>query len=127
MTKLRRVLAVTTVAAALAGAVLATAGASAEVAAGPCQVKSLVTGLQEWYQEALVTGESAPRGAIDVELTCGVVRYGEVVAWVDEQHPGPVAVLADVVSVHASPTISSCHVLTVWYVDGGYSYTNTCP
>lgn len=126
MTKLKRVLAMTAVAAVVAGTVPATAGASVEVAAGPCQVKSLVTGLQEWYQEVLVTGESAPQGAIDVELTCGVVRYGEVVAYVDEQRPGPVAALVDVVSVHASPSISSCHILTVTYVDR-YSYTNTCP
>jgi hypothetical protein len=48
------------------------------------------------------------------------------VAWIDEQRPGPVAALADVVSVHASSTISSCHILTVRYIDD-YSYTNTCP
>ena len=124
MTKLKRALAVTAVAAAIAGAV--PAAAKAEVAAGPCQVKSLVTGLQEWYQEVLVTGEANPKGAIDVRLTCGVVRYGETVAYVSEQRPGPVAVLSEIVSVHASSSISSCYILSVTYIEGS-SYTDTCP
>lgn len=126
MSKLKRVLAVTAAAAAIAGAVPATAGASAEVAIGPCQARSLVQGLQEWYQEVLVTGHAAPRGAIDVRLTCGVTRYGVTVAYVGEQIPGPVAVVSDVVSVHASSAIGSCYVMSVTYIDHS-TYTDTCP
>ena len=124
MQKLKRVLAVGAAAAAIAGAVPATAGA--EVALGPCQVKSLAQGVKEWYQEVLVTGAAHSTGAIDVELTCGVVRYGETVAYVSEYWPGPVAVLTDVVSVHASSSIGSCYILSVTYIDG-HSYKNTCP
>lgn len=126
MSKLKRVLAVAAAAAAIAGAVPVTAGASAEVAVGPCQARSLVQGVKEWYQEVLVTGEAHVAGAIDVALTCGVVRYGETVDRVSEQRPGPVAVLADVVSVHASSSISSCYTLRVTYIDHS-TYKNTCP
>lgn len=126
MTKLKRVLAVSAAAAAIATAVPVPAGAGAEVALGPCQARSLGTGLKEWYQEVLVTGEAHPKNAIDVDLTCGVVRYGETVAYVSENRPGPVAVVADVVSVHASSSVSSCYVMTVTYLVG-YSYTDTCP
>jgi hypothetical protein len=125
MTKLKRVLAVTAVAAVVAGVVPATAGASAEVAAAPCQVKSLVTGLQEWYQEVLVTGHSAPPGATHTDLWCGIVRDGETVALIPDGMTGPVAAIAEMTSVHAG-TIGSCYVLRVIYIEGT-SYADTCP
>lgn len=121
--KITRLVAVAAAAASLFVAVPATA-ADTDLAAGPCQVRS-VGGFQEWYQEVLVTGQSAPRGAIDVELTCGVVRYGETVATVTDGLSGPVAALSQVVSVHAGP-ISSCYILSVTYIDD-YTYTDTCP
>jgi hypothetical protein len=121
MSKTKRFLALATAAAALAVIAPSTAGAAA---VGPCQVRP-VGGFQEWYQDVLVTGESAPRGAIDVELTCGVVRYGETVATATDGLAGPAAVVAEVETVHAGP-VSSCYVLHVTYVTH-YTYTDTCP
>lgn len=110
------------VAAGLVGA--APAGpASASAAIGPCQVRPLV-GVQEWYQEVLVTGYAAPRGAIDVDLTCGVVRDDETVAYSPDLLVGPVSAVAEVESVHAGQ-VSPCYILSVTYIDHS-TYTNTC-
>lgn len=121
MSKTKRFLAVATAAASLAVVAPATAGAAA---LGPCQVRP-IGGFQEWYQDVLVTGESAPRGAIDVDLTCGVVRYGETVAYASDGLVGPVAVVAEIETVHAGP-VSPCYILSVTYIDN-YTYTDTCP
>lgn len=122
MSKTKRFLAVATAAASLA--VIAPASTAGAAALGPCQVRP-VGGFQEWYQDVLVTGESAPRGAIDVVLTCGVVRYGETVAYATDSLAGPVAALAEIETVHAGP-VSSCYILQVTYVTH-YTYTDTCP
>ena len=126
--KKKRLLAAVTAAASLALAAPATATATAtatEAAViGPCQVRPL-GGVQEWYQEVLVTGEAAPPGALHTDLWCGVVRYGETVALVPDSFTGPVAAIAEVTSVHAGP-IGSCYVLRVIYIEG-ITYTDTCP
>jgi hypothetical protein len=120
--KTKRLIAIGAAAASLAVAAPATA---AEVAAaGPCVVRS-IAGIQEWYQEVAVVGASAPAGAIDVRLTCGIVRYGETVWTGTDPLSGPVAALATTASVHAGP-IGSCYILSVSYIDR-YTYTNTCP
>lgn len=120
--KTRQLIAIAAAAASLAVAAPATAADT--TAAGPCVVRS-IAGIQEWYQEVAVVGESAPAGAIDVRLTCGIVRYGETVWTRTDRLSGPVAALAETASVHAGP-ISSCYILSVSYIDN-YTYKNTCP
>ena len=89
-----------------------------------CQVKPLFSVI-EYQQSVAVTGAYAPAGAIDVELTCGVVRYGSTARRVSETAPGPVGVVATVTTVGAGP-VSSCIEARVTYVDH-VSYVDTCP
>lgn len=122
--KAKRFLAAAAAAANLAVVVPATA-ADTSAAIGPCGLTRIADGVKEWYQEVLVTGEHAARGAIDVELTCGIVRYGETVWMQTDTLSGPVAAMAEMASVHAGP-IGSCYILHVVYVEH-YTFTDTCP
>ena len=116
------------VAAVAAAACLATAvpasAAGTTVAASPCRGDAALA-WEEWHQTILVTGLYAPARAIDVQLTCGVVRYGETVGRVSEDVPGPIAVVHDSVRVHAGP-VSFCHEAVVTYLDRT-DYVDTCP
>lgn len=118
--KATRFLAIAAASAALATAAPTTSGA----ALGPCQVKPLV-GVEEWYQDVLVTGESAPRGAIDVRLTCGVVHSGTTEFEVTDPLVGPVAALATPAKVHAG-FVYPCYELTVLYIEHT-TREDTCP
>lgn len=110
------------VAAGAAGAAPAAAGTGA--ALSPCAGRSLF-GISEWHQTVALAGAYTSAGAIDVDLTCGVVRQGETVARVSEDAPGPVAAVAGIVEVHAG-TIGYCYELRVTYVDRT-TYSDNCP
>lgn len=94
------------------------------VAVYPCR-GDVGLAYEEWHQTILVTGVYAPSRAIDVQLTCGVVRSGETVGTVSESAPGPVAVVHGSVRTWAGP-ISMCYEAVVTYVDRTI-YQDTCP
>lgn len=125
MLKRSKALAVGAVAAAtLASAVPASAWDGKVAAAGPCRADVSMR-IEEWHQTVFVTGAFTAAGAIDVDLTCGIVRYGETVARIGETVPGPVAVVAGSERVLGGP-ISACHEIVVTYVDR-VDYLDTCP
>lgn len=96
----------------------------AAVAAAPCQAKDVVK-LQEWSHTAAVTGAYTTSGALDVQLTCGIVQNGVTVRRVSETAPGPVAALATTVNIQGQ-FYSVCHEIFVTFVDGS-NYLDTCP
>ena len=112
------------VAAAAVPAVPAAAFDAGSVAVAPCR-GDVAMRIEEWYQTVVLTGAHTAAGAIDVQLTCGVVRYGETVARVTENLSGPVAVVQGSVRVLGGP-ISICHELRVTYLDR-VTYSDTCP
>lgn len=114
-------------------AVLAAVGATAAPAApatasefkmGPCQVKPLFSVI-EYQQTVAVYGQYTAAGAIDVQLTCGIVRYGSTAKRVSEAVPGPVAAIATTTTVGAGP-VSACYEVVVTYTDRT-EYLDTCP
>jgi hypothetical protein len=118
--------------AAVAAALATVTPAQAEVEVDPdvaalvsCRSEASIVGIQEWHQTVIVTGTYVAPGAIDAQLTCGIVRYGETVATVTESAPGPVAVVHGTRTVFAGP-ISTCYELTATYLDHTYSAGN-CP
>lgn len=114
--------------AALAAVVATAAPASAVdtkgIAMAPCQ-GLVAMRLHEWHQTVTVTGAYTEPGAIDVELTCGIVRQGETVARVGESLPGPAAVVAGEATVLGG-TIGFCHEIQVIYF-GTATFYDTCP
>ena len=96
----------------------------AAVAAAPCQAKDVVK-LQEWSHTALVTGQYTTAGAIDDQLTCGIVQNGATVRRVSESVPGPVAALAATVGIQGQ-YYSVCHEIVVTFIDHT-TYSDTCP
>jgi hypothetical protein len=110
--------------AALAASMLSTAAPPAG-AVGPCQVRAsgVGTGFTQTY---LVTGEHAPAGAIDVQLTCGVVKNGFTVARFTDDLSGPVALVAGTVNL-SSGQVYACYESRVHYADGRSSYYDGCP
>jgi hypothetical protein len=93
-------------------------------AASPCR-GDVALRVEEWHQTVYVTGAYTVAGAVDVSLTCGVVRYGQTVARVGESTPGPVAVVAGSARVLGGP-ISICYEIKVTYVDR-VTYSDSCP
>lgn len=94
------------------------------VDAVPCRADFAMR-VEEWHQTVYVYGAYTTAGATDVSLTCGVVRYGETVARVGEDVPGPVAAVFGSARVLGGP-ISVCYELKVTYVDR-VTYSDTCP
>lgn len=115
-------------AAAIAAATLATAAPAfawdGTVALATCR-GDIAFRIEEWHQTVQVVGAYAPAGAIDVRLTCGIVRYGETVARVGEDRPGPAAAVAGSARVLGGP-ISMCHEIYVTYTDRT-QYVDNCP
>ena len=111
-------------AASLGAAVPASAADTTVAAASICR-GDVGLAYEEWHQTIIVTGAYAPARAIDVQLTCGVVRYGETVARVTETRPGPVAVVHGSARVVAGP-VSFCYEAVVTYLDRT-EYLDTCP
>ena len=110
--------------AALAAAVPAHA-VETEVAIEPCQ-SAFSTKITEYHETHYVVGAATVKGATDVRLTCGLVRWGETVATVTEDTPGPVAALAESVTIMGA-LHDVCYVLEAWYPDGSYTVTDRCP
>jgi hypothetical protein len=111
-------------AATLATALPASAVDTAAIAINPCRGD---VGLvwEEWHQTIQVTGVYAQPRAVDVQLTCGVVRYGETVGRVTENAPGPVAVVSGSVRTLRGP-VTFCHEIVVTYLTH-YEWIDTCP
>ena len=112
------------VAVATALAALFPVSSGAAVAVGPCQAKDVVK-LQEWSHTVAVTGQYTTAGAVDVQLTCGIVQNGATVTRISESVPGPVAAIATTTSV-SGQYYSVCYELSVTYIDNS-TYTDTCP
>lgn len=111
-------------AAALAAAAVPAFPGSAS-AASPCRVVPVPLQTKD-SQPVLVAGAYTTAGAIDVILTCGVVRDGETAALVTDGLTGPVAALED--DVRVSPgTITSCYELRVVYLNRPATVSDTCP
>lgn len=114
------------VVAALAAAVLVPVGATAAQAAAVCQVKVLGAH-SEGGQFVSITGTyRGPSDALEVKLTCGVVRDGVTVARATDKTTGPVAALADVQTVPGTGLIA-CHEVTIFHVNGSTSHFDACP
>lgn len=112
------------VAATVATALPASAVDAGSVAINPCR-GDVGLAWEEWHQTVYVTGVYAQPRAIDVQLTCGVVRYGQTVARVSEDAPGPVAVVAGSARVLGGP-ISFCHEIRITYLTHN-EWMDTCP
>jgi hypothetical protein len=102
----------------------APAGAATSRKMGPCQVRSLFSTLQ-FSQVVAIAGQHAPPGALDVELTCAVVRGGITYGRTSESAPGPVAVVGDVKAVPLG-SLTVCQEIVVTYADRVTS-SDTCP
>ncbi|MDQ3953052.1 MAG: hypothetical protein M3279_08835 [Actinomycetota bacterium] len=111
--------------AAVLGAAVPAQAVDLDVAAAPCQ-SVMSTKFTEYHETHYVTGTATVKGAIDVRLTCGLVRWGETVATISEDTPGPVAVVAGAVTIMGA-LHDMCHVIEAWYPDGRYSVSDTCP
>jgi hypothetical protein len=94
------------------------------VAMAPCQAKDVVK-LMEYSHTVAVTGAYTASGAIDVQLTCGIVQNGVTVQRFSEAAPGPVAAIATTTSV-SGQFYSVCYDLSVTYVDRS-TFNRTCP
>lgn len=111
--------------AASAAALVPTGADAADFAMASCQVKPVVRVL-DYRETVLIYGVyNAPAGAVDVRLTCGVTRNGSTSARVTDSLVGPVAVVAGSATVPIGS--SGCHEITVTYLDGRTTYSDTCP
>ena len=114
------------IAAAIAAAALVPVGASPAHAMAVCQAKVLGQH-SEWGQLVLIAGVyKGPADAVDVDLTCGVVRNGGTVARAGEDLPGPVAAVADVQDVYGWG-LTPCHEIKITHLNGTVSFNDTCP
>lgn len=114
-------------AATIAGALIPSSShASTAAAAAPCQIKPLFQGLIEWHQDVLVVGAyNAPATALDVDLTCGIVRQGETVWSKTETLPLRAAAMTEYATVLAG-TISPCYEVRVMYLERT-TFEGNCP
>ena len=93
-------------------------------AMAPCQVRSFST--IQGGQTNVIAGAYTTAGAIDVSLTCGIVRNGETVARFSEKIPGPVATVTGTSNLGGFFTV--CHEIRATYVDGRSPYvSDSCP
>ena len=102
-----------------------TGAGAADFAMASCQVKPLFRVL-DYRETVLIFGVyKAPADAVDVRLTCGVTHGGSTYARVTDPLVGPVATLAGQATVPIGS--SACHEMTVTYLDGRTTYSDTCP
>jgi hypothetical protein len=120
--RFKRLVVISAVAAAVTALFPVSSGAAVAVAS--CQAKDVVK-LEEWSHTALVTGAHAAPGALDVQLTCGIVQNGVTVRRVSETAPGPVAAIAQTVSIQGQ-YYSVCYEIVVTYTDHTTNL-DTCP
>jgi hypothetical protein len=134
--KTKRLLAVATAAVSLAVAAPARAAVDAAQSGSTaaktgrlmaaCQAKSLGTH-SEFGQFVAVAGTyKGPADVVEVQLTCGIVRWGVTIDRVQDPLPGPVAALAAVRTVGRG-TVSSCYEIKVIPAAGSPTYYDTCP
>ena len=98
--------------------------AAPAAAMATCQVRSL-SNLQSG-QTNIIAGAYTTAGALDISLTCGIVRNGVTVARFSEKVPGPVAAVA--ATLNHGGFFTPCHEISVTYVDGRPPYvSDTCP
>jgi hypothetical protein len=93
-------------------------------AAAPCQAKDLYK-IEEWAHQALVTGTYQAVGAIDVDLTCGIVQNGQTVTRVPGTSLGSAAVVAQNTRIQGQ-YYSVCYEVVVTRIDD-VDYIDTCP
>ena len=111
-------------AAATAAALATILPAAPATAMATCQVRSLAN--LQTGQTNIIHGTYTTAGALDISMTCGIVRNGVTVRRFSEKVPGPVAVVADTSTDWGFFT--PCHEISVTYVDGREPYvTDTCP
>ena len=111
-------------AASIAGLTATVLPAAPASAMATCQVRSLAN--LQTGQTNIIYGTYTTAGALDISMTCGIVRNGVTVRRFSEKVPGPVAVVADTSSDWGFFT--PCHEITVTYLDGRAPYvTDTCP
>lgn len=120
--RFKRLVVVSAIAATIVALFPASSGAA--IAAAPCQAKDVVK-LQEWSHTVAVTGQYTTAGAVDVQLTCGIVQNGVTVRRISESAPGPVAVVAATTNV-SGQYYSVCHEIFVTFIDHT-TYSDTCP
>ena len=96
----------------------------ASVAAAPCQAKDLYK-IEEWAHQALVTGTYQAAGAIDVDLTCGIVQNGQTVTRVNGTSLPGAAVVAANTRIQGQ-YYSVCYEAVVTRIDD-VDYFDTCP
>ena len=96
-----------------------------EVAIAPCQ-SAFGTKFTEYHETHYMTGTASVTGASEVRLTCGLVRWGETVATVSDDTSGPVAVVAESVTIMGA-LHEVCFVIEAWYPDGRYMVEDRCP
>ena len=97
---------------------------ASSVAAAPCQAKDLYK-IEEWAHQALVTGTYQAVGAIDVDLTCGIVQNGVTVTRVYGTSLPGAAVVAQNTRIQGQ-YYSVCYEVAVTRIDD-YDYIDTCP
>lgn len=122
----RKLLVVTALVAAAIPAVPAPAGA----ALGPCRTVRTGAGTTfrpGWEEVAIAGFYTAPAGATGAWLTCHAVVDGLVYASVEDDVPGPVALLAGTGSVPTNGVLTSCYTLRVTYITLNSTTTDTCP
>jgi hypothetical protein len=110
---------------ALAAMTVVPLSAAPAAAATPCRAIPVAQRTNP-TQVVLVAGAYTAAGAIDVRLTCGVVRNGITVASRTDELVGPVAVVSDTVDVGLG-SVTSCYVLRVAYADGRVTWSGSCP
>ena len=93
-------------------------------AAAVCQAKDLYK-IEEWAHQALVTGTYQAAGAIDVDLTCGIVQNGTTVTRVNGTSLGSAAVVAANTRIQGQ-YYSVCYEAVVTRIDD-VDYFDTCP
>ena len=114
------------IAAALAAAALVPVGATPAHAMAVCQARVLGAH-SEWGQLVLIAGVyKGPADAVEIQLTCGVVRNGGTVARSSDRLTGPVAALADVQNVYGWG-LTPCHEIKITHLNGTVSFNDTCP
>lgn len=97
--------------------------AAPATAMAPCQVRSIAT--IQGGQLNVIAGAYTTAGAVDVSLTCGIVRNGVTVARFSENIPGPVAAVAG--TSNAGGIFTVCHELRVTYLDRPPTVSDYCP
>jgi hypothetical protein len=92
-----------------------------------CQAKSLGTHSEFGQLVAVAGAYKGPADAVEVDLTCGIVRYGVTVDRVQDPTVGPAAGLAAIRTVGGG-SVTACYEIKVTHLAGGSpTYYDTCP